>query len=488
MRTLSKILVAGLLLISAISIVSAQSLMITYDEVVTGSLDDNNYEQIYTFEGQAGDTITISMQSEGDDVRLDSFVFLRDAQGNDLTFDDDAGGNLNSFVGPYTLPDDGVYTVVATRFSQEQGTSSGDYTLVVNLEDVQSIVIGEAVSVSFETLNAFEFYNFTAEVDAVYYINLRLVEGETNAEISIRNQQNQFINTIGIDPNNPENFLLVRLAAGETVTVFVRNYGYYNEDGITDATSVTLEFSVESVAADDLQLELGQASNITGQLNASGRAAFYQFSANAGQTIQIESNQEQSDQMLAETAHYEVYLLTPSGTTSYYGGTAYMQNNMIVMPQILTQSGDYILVVNRGFQIDEDGMQVVADVDYDMALTLTETRELEAGVIVEGTLTPQMQGQEIAYIYNGNADEAITITVESINSDYGISFSMELSAQGMMTDEFNSFYVNFNSSTVGRMSYDVTLPSDGTYIVRFYNGNYDPQSEVGQYSILIESN
>ncbi|MBD0268363.1 MAG: pre-peptidase C-terminal domain-containing protein [Cyanobacteria bacterium Co-bin8] len=92
-------------------------------------------EHSYTFEGTAGQAITITLESE----EFDSVVSLIDAAGEEIAFNDDFGGTLNSalFV---TLPEDGVYTVTARSFSGE----GGDYQLVVRLSSPFDITYNEA--------------------------------------------------------------------------------------------------------------------------------------------------------------------------------------------------------------------------------------------------------------------------------------------------------------------------------------------------------
>ncbi|MEO1163893.1 MAG: PPC domain-containing protein, partial [Chloroflexota bacterium] len=97
--------------------VSAQdSTNLTYGDSATGQIDNETYEDFYTFEGNAGDTIIIMMTATDDAPnRLDSYLILRDAEGIQLAFDDDGAQNLNSRIGPFTLPEDRTYTIVATR-------------------------------------------------------------------------------------------------------------------------------------------------------------------------------------------------------------------------------------------------------------------------------------------------------------------------------------------------------------------------------------
>lgn len=92
-------------------------------ETVEGELPRGGV-QIYTFEGEAGEEVTIRM--EADDATLDPYLELRDADGDLLAEDDDSGGDLDAEIDDFELPEDGVYTIVVRTFAGEGG---GDYTL-----------------------------------------------------------------------------------------------------------------------------------------------------------------------------------------------------------------------------------------------------------------------------------------------------------------------------------------------------------------------
>ena len=73
-----------------------------------------HYEPVQ-FEGTAGEVVTITMRSDGDPRLL-----LLDPNGNVVAENDDADGvgELNSQITRFQLPQDGVYTIVATTYSE----------------------------------------------------------------------------------------------------------------------------------------------------------------------------------------------------------------------------------------------------------------------------------------------------------------------------------------------------------------------------------
>ncbi|ASC72521.1 Tetratricopeptide repeat domain protein [Halomicronema hongdechloris C2206] len=79
-------------------------------------------QHTYTFEGKAEQAVTIVLESD----EFDPVLSLQAPDGEEIAYNDDYGGTLNSTI-IITLPTDGSYTVVTRSFSG----SGGDYSLVV---------------------------------------------------------------------------------------------------------------------------------------------------------------------------------------------------------------------------------------------------------------------------------------------------------------------------------------------------------------------
>lgn len=86
-------------------------------EAYTGVFEDEINAQLYMFLGSAGDTITINM-TQSDDSLLDPFLVLMGAAGQVYDSDDDSGDVvLSAEISDFTLPEDGLYFVLATSFT-----------------------------------------------------------------------------------------------------------------------------------------------------------------------------------------------------------------------------------------------------------------------------------------------------------------------------------------------------------------------------------
>lgn len=105
-----------------------------YGETVSGVLDDAHYEDRWTFTGQRGDVIRVTMTRSADvPGGLDGYLLLIGPDGGVLIEVDDTGDAVMPTLTGYELPADGTYTLVATRFGFANGYSTGDYSLTLEL-------------------------------------------------------------------------------------------------------------------------------------------------------------------------------------------------------------------------------------------------------------------------------------------------------------------------------------------------------------------
>jgi hypothetical protein len=113
-------------------VVGGQALEIIYGATVSGQIDSQNVAEEYVFFGQAGDVIAIDMERASGD--LDALITLYDSDRKQIAFDDDSGGGeKDARIQGFVLPRDDMYSLVASRFEREQGTTSGAYILTLEL-------------------------------------------------------------------------------------------------------------------------------------------------------------------------------------------------------------------------------------------------------------------------------------------------------------------------------------------------------------------
>lgn len=94
---------------------------------VEGSITNTSSYEVWDLTVDAGETVTITMIATSDD--LDPYVGILTSNQSEVLVENDDFGDGHDAQVTYTFAEAGVYTVVATRYGFEDGTTSGGYTL-----------------------------------------------------------------------------------------------------------------------------------------------------------------------------------------------------------------------------------------------------------------------------------------------------------------------------------------------------------------------
>jgi len=115
-----------------------EPMTIQYGDEVTGTITLDVYEYIYEFEASAGDRVDIKMRAE--EGTLDPFIILENADGERIAENDDDPNNTgrDSFLQGFEIPSDGIYTIIATRFQQQLGSTTGTFNVSLDRSPEQS--------------------------------------------------------------------------------------------------------------------------------------------------------------------------------------------------------------------------------------------------------------------------------------------------------------------------------------------------------------
>ncbi len=131
---------------------------------IQGTLDSANPVAEYTFEGEIGDLVVISLESDDFDTYLtvlyDDFEYF---------YDDDSGVDLNSQIGPVEIFEPGTYTILAEGFDSD---AVGDFTLTVSLVAEIAIDFGETVTVTLDENTPQQYLRFDATVGDILQLDV----------------------------------------------------------------------------------------------------------------------------------------------------------------------------------------------------------------------------------------------------------------------------------------------------------------------------
>jgi hypothetical protein len=168
---------------------------ILYNQPVSGAVTPDDVDDWYIFRGRAGDLIALRMAASAGD--LDPFVILTDANGYELARNDDATGDTkDAAIAGFTLPEDGVYLIRATRYGFANGPSAGEYTLVIETgaEPVElggegspaALSYGTAATGALDLDHPGRHYTFTGHAGDRVTISVQRTGGDLDLALSLR--------------------------------------------------------------------------------------------------------------------------------------------------------------------------------------------------------------------------------------------------------------------------------------------------------------
>ena len=109
----------------------ASAVTIRPNETLVGEVSNNNKFDLFTFEGQVNDIVSVRMNATSQ--TLDPSLFLISPSGVEIAANDDFGDSQDSVINNITLTQDGTYTIIATHYGGAYGGTSGPYNLSLDI-------------------------------------------------------------------------------------------------------------------------------------------------------------------------------------------------------------------------------------------------------------------------------------------------------------------------------------------------------------------
>lgn len=183
-------------------------------------------EEIWTFDAEEGQYVTIRLSGVAGD--LDTYLELYDADEELLDEDDDSGGNLNSAIVDFRIPDSGTFTILVKPYGGQ-----GTYELSLEIGDEPSgggeIRYGETVEdvLSMGGRHTWEFEGATGDVVT---IAMNAVDGDLDCYLELYGPDDELLITDD-DSGGDLNSLIeaYELPDNGTYRIIARAYG--NDEG-----------------------------------------------------------------------------------------------------------------------------------------------------------------------------------------------------------------------------------------------------------------
>ncbi len=177
--------------------------VLSFDETARGTLDDATFRRLYAFDGRENEVIALTMTRVSGD--LDPYLLLTDEDGTILALSDDDGRGINAEIPFQRLPVDGRYFVIATRFGQELGSTSGDYTLLLErigaeVTERTTLQYGDSVFGRISAEEPMVFYFLRARRGDVLNITMRRTSGDLDPQLELATSEGVVLVSNDDDP------------------------------------------------------------------------------------------------------------------------------------------------------------------------------------------------------------------------------------------------------------------------------------------------
>ena len=475
---------------------------------VRGTLTDDEWQHAYQFAGQAGNAVTVTMDA-APGADLDPYLVLMTAGGERLAENDDHAQSTDAQL-VATLPADGTYLVVATRFLEAEGYASGEYTLALTLGDMavtpappaqddlpQPITYGEAVSGTLDDSNFEDLWAFAGQAGDVIALTMtRRVDepGGLDGYLLLRDPADDVlleVDDYGNDDVMPrvEQF---ELPTGGTYTIVATRFGFQNgistgdyrltlerltagagDAGGDGAAGSGVRWLPDGSPPDDTRW-LSYNSRGIGTLDSDNIDDWFIFNGRAGDVITV--------RMAADGSALDPYvILVDSGGYELQRKDDVAPGNPTAAIQdfALPADGSYLVRATRyGFAHGPSSGSYTLVLESEAASPGSSAdvppQPVTLGTVVAGVLN--LDRISAAYRFDGQAGVPVTIVAERTSGDLDLALALTGPDGGDLAFRRDGFFAG--EVRIPR----VTLPADGAYRVEVL---LEDLNTAGEYWLLV---
>jgi hypothetical protein len=375
-------------------------------ETIKGTIFEPGEDEVYTFEGTAGQRLYFDGISNNADSSLD--VKLVSPSGNDVDDFYYYYNNVASDRESFSLIETGTYQLVVEDY---YGTGTGDFSFrLFDLDTAENLEFDTEIDGTLTTGTETDVYQFTGTKDQRLFFK---DEGsQSNIYYRIYNSANQYV-----DSGSWSDREIVLPGNG---TYFLALQGYNNEATNYSFTMVTPETTTT-------ELTLGEKVN--GNIAEVGEQDIYTFDGTVGQKLFFDG--------ISGDSNLNVKLVSPSGEDILY---YYSNVNSDRDPVTLLETGTYELVVD-GYTDN------LGDYSFQL-LDLADATNLKFDTITTGSLEPGTEAQ--FYKFTGQGEQLLFLDDEGSQAD-GSYYLYDAATDSYIQS------VNFKNNRL------FTLPHNGTY-------------------------
>ena len=427
MRLLSALWLLGILIFVSVTVFAQEN--IVSGEPVEGTLTENELSAEYTFEGEAGDVVSLTLSSR----RFDSYLTLETAEGVEVASNDDSGGSLDAAIENVALPETGTYTVIVTSAN---GTGTGNFVLNLTYSGIDSIEYGESVQGEISETVPSNSYRFEGTAGDVIIISMTSNQFDTFLTLS-NGSYDLFSDDDGGEGTNS---LIIGYVLPDTGTYFINARGYSN----FSFGQYTLQVNRVEVVPIEV--------NTTIEAELDGSVLMYSFDAAIGDTLDV-------DVVGHDGLDTSLTLNDPGGYVIYTDDDSGNDLNPEIHDRVLEAEGTHTLLVQP---VDSNAVG-----SYSLTVNLHKPQLLECGQTENVSYTSKQQNQSFVFEVPARGSFALTFSEETGSVS-------NLSIRAFREGEFLS--VQTDSSQASQLIITPAVSRGGTFTVLVGNYSYRAES------------
>ncbi|MFC1959198.1 hypothetical protein ACFLYO_00660, partial [Chloroflexota bacterium] len=464
-----------------------------YGDAVGAMLDDVNSYRAYVFEAAGGDEIILTMENYGGD--LDPMILLLDAGLDTIAQHDDIveGENRNSRL-EFTIPADGYYAVLATRFEGEDGSTTGDYRLTFTSPNASMPSQTSDLLTADMLLSDNPVQGQLTDVMGVFYTFYAAAEDVVSLEFNAAGSLQEDVllvlldaalNELAVSQGSElpyevlEDGLYVALVTRQGGPVGTAK-GFYELTLYGADSAVAERLGVELVDVIEPGSSLPYGTVVEGQITDAQPTIPYYFTGQTGDRITVRLD------ALEATLDPLVILLDPDGNELVRDDDSGGDLNAQIVSYVLTLDGEYTLLATRpgaergtargAYELTLTGIPVVQPVSSATGTQSGAALPLAIGQTVNGTISNDEAAQ--FYGFDGVAGQTVQVEMMRLSEDLDTFVGILDTAQALVASDDDG-----GEGQDSRLVY--TLEADGGYTIVATRFEFAEGDTTGDYLLSL---
>ncbi len=348
---------------------------LTLGETVTGSIFEAGEDEVYTFEGTAGQRLYY----DGISGQFGINTRLISPSGEQVLFNRNTADNLQ----PFTLLETGTYQLIVDG----SGNITGDYSFqLLDLPNATDLTFDTTISGSLEPGQETQLYKF---------------EGTANQKLFLEDKGSQTGGFYKLySPDNQLLTLQIFTVAGRIREINLPENGTYvlALEGFSNREILNYSFSLVTSEINTTELTLSKI--VSSNISKTGEEDIYTFEGTVGQSLYYNG--------ISGDLRIDTSLISPSGER------VFVNNNIASdrQPFALLETGTYQLIVDAF-------ANVTGDYSFQL-LDLANATDLTLDTTINGSLEPVQE----TFLYKFEGTENQKLFLEDKGSESGGSFRL----------------------------------------------------------------